>query len=108
MRELWIQWPRALLIMLIGKATKASQYLISLDKTYEGTIRLGIETDSQDADGEVVAEKPVPDGLSEDTVRSEMDGFLGDQYPDPTHVFGQENRWRATLQDGSQGKDRGA
>ena len=64
-----------LLIMLIGKATKASQYLISLDKTYEGTIRLGIETDSQDADGEVVAEKPVPDGLSEETVRAEMDGF---------------------------------
>ena len=72
-----------LLIMLIGKATKASQYLISLDKTYEGTIRLGIETDSQDADGEVVAEKPVPDGLSEETVRSEMDGFLGDQYQTP-------------------------
>ena len=72
-----------LLIMLIGKATKASQYLISLDKTYEGTIRLGIETDSQDADGEVVAEKPVPDGLSEETVRKEMDGFLGDQYQTP-------------------------
>ena len=72
-----------LLIMLIGKATKASQYLISLDKTYEGTIRLGIETDSQDADGEVVAEKPVPDGLSEETVRAEMDGFLGDQYQTP-------------------------
>ena len=58
-----------LLIMLIGKATKASQYLISLDKTYEGTIKLGVETDSQDADGEVVAEKPVPDDLSEDMVR---------------------------------------
>ena len=47
-----------LLVMLIGKATKVSQYLISLDKTYEGTILLGVETDSQDADGEVVAENP--------------------------------------------------
>lgn len=72
-----------LLIMLIGKATKASQYLISLDKTYEGTIKLGVETDSQDADGEVVAEKPVPDDLTEDMVRKEMDGFLGDQYQTP-------------------------
>ena len=71
-----------LLIMLIGKATKASQYLISLDKTYEGTIRLGIETDSQDADGEVVAESQFP-SLSEETVRKEMDGFLGDQYQTP-------------------------
>jgi tRNA pseudouridine55 synthase len=72
-----------LLIMLIGKATKASQYLISLDKIYEGTIKLGIETDSQDADGEVVAEKALPDDLSEEGVRKEMDGFLGDQYQTP-------------------------
>ena len=47
-----------LLIMLVGKATKVSQFLISLDKAYEGTFLLGVETDSQDADGEVVTEKP--------------------------------------------------
>ena len=40
-----------LLIMLVGKATKVSQFLISLDKAYEGTFLLGVETDSQDADG---------------------------------------------------------
>jgi tRNA pseudouridine55 synthase len=72
-----------LLIMLIGKATKASQYLISLDKTYEGTIKLGIETDSQDADGEVVVEKPLPDDLTDEKIRLEMEGFLGDQYQTP-------------------------
>ena len=49
-----------LLIMLIGKATRISQYLISLDKEYEGTIELGKTTDSQDADGEVVETRPVP------------------------------------------------
>src|SRR6056300_1549686 len=72
-----------LLIMLIGKATKDSQFLISLDKAYEGTFLLGLETDSQDADGEVVAEKPLPDGLTEEMVLSEMQGFLGDQYQTP-------------------------
>jgi tRNA pseudouridine55 synthase len=72
-----------LLIMLIGKATKVSQFLISLDKAYEGTFLLGVETDSQDADGEVVAEKPLPDGLSEEIVLKEMQGFLGDQYQTP-------------------------
>ena len=72
-----------LLIMLIGKATKVSQFLISLDKAYEGTFLLGLETDSQDADGEVVAEKPLPDGLTEEMVLSEMQGFLGDQYQTP-------------------------
>ena len=43
-----------LMILLIGKATKISQYLVSLDKAYEGTIELGKVTDTQDADGEVV------------------------------------------------------
>ena len=47
-----------LMIMLIGKATKVSQFLISLDKA-KGEFRLGIQTDSQDADGEVVEEKPI-------------------------------------------------
>src|SRR5690625_649635 len=39
-----------LLVVLIGKATKASQYLVSLDKVYSGTIRLGITTNTQDAE----------------------------------------------------------
>ena len=43
-----------LMIMLIGKATKVSQFLISLDKRYEGEFLLGVETDSQDSDGQVV------------------------------------------------------
>src|SRR5471032_2120901 len=50
-----------LLIMLIGKATRASQYLISLDKEYEGAITLGKVTDSQDAEGEVMETRPVPE-----------------------------------------------
>jgi len=72
-----------LLIMLIGKATKVSQFLISLDKAYEGTFLLGIETDSQDADGEVVEEKPLPDDLTQEMLIQEMKGFLGDQYQTP-------------------------
>jgi len=72
-----------LLIMLVGKATKVSQFLISLDKAYEGTFLLGVETDSQDADGEVVAEKPLPEGLSEEQLIEEMAAFLGDQYQTP-------------------------
>ena len=72
-----------LLIMLVGKATKVSQFLISLDKAYEGTFLLGVETDSQDADGEVVAEKPLPEGLSEEQLIEQMAGFLGDQYQTP-------------------------
>jgi len=71
-----------LLIMLIGKATRISQYLISLDKEYEGTIELGKTTDSQDAQGQVMETRPVP-ALTEAELRTAMQGFLGDQYQMP-------------------------
>ncbi|MBT3666113.1 MAG: tRNA pseudouridine(55) synthase TruB [Opitutae bacterium] len=72
-----------LMIMLIGKATKVSQFLISLDKSYDGEFLLGIETDSQDADGQVVAEKPVSEEVNQVRVEDEMKTFLGDQYQIP-------------------------
>tara|TARA_A100001015_G_scaffold291872_1_gene366555 strand:+ start:11 stop:739 length:729 start_codon:yes stop_codon:yes gene_type:complete len=72
-----------LMIMLIGKATKVSQFLISLDKAYEGTFKLGVETDSQDSDGEVVETKDLPENLSEEIIGEAMKKFLGDQYQTP-------------------------
>jgi tRNA pseudouridine55 synthase len=72
-----------LMIMLIGKATKVSQFLISLDKAYEGTFKLGVETDSQDSDGEVVETKNLPENLSEEMIGDAMKEFLGDQYQTP-------------------------
>lgn len=71
-----------LLLILIGKATKASQYLMSMDKEYVGTVKLGVLTDSQDADGEITEERPVPP-LSEAQVKTEMKFFIGDQYQTP-------------------------
>ena len=70
------------LVMLVGKATKISQYLISQDKVYEGELTLGITTNSQDAEGEVMETRPVPP-LTEADVRAAMKGFLGDQYQQP-------------------------
>src|SRR5438046_3106328 len=71
-----------LLIVLVGKATRVSQYLISLDKEYEGTIELGKVTDTQDADGEMMETRPVPP-LTEADVKAVIQGFLGDQYQTP-------------------------
>jgi tRNA pseudouridine55 synthase len=70
------------LVILIGKATKASQFLMSLDKEYVGTVKLGVNTDSQDADGEITEERPVPE-LTEEQVKAEMKTFIGDQYQIP-------------------------
>src|ERR1041385_2297763 len=71
-----------LLIILVGKATSASQYLISLDKEYEGTVELGKVTDTQDADGEMRETRPVP-ALTEPELVAAMKSFLGDQYQTP-------------------------
>lgn len=71
-----------LLVMLIGKATRISQYLISVDKFYEGEATLGVVTDSQDAQGEMMETRPVPP-FTEAEVREVMKGFLGDQYQMP-------------------------
>lgn len=71
-----------LLVMLVGKATRLSQYLMSVEKEYTGTIKLGEVTNTQDAEGEVMETKPVP-SLSEADVRAALKGFLGDQYQIP-------------------------
>ena len=49
------------LIVLVGAATKLSQFLTLDHKSYEATIRLGCQTDTWDAQGHVVFERPVPD-----------------------------------------------
>lgn len=71
-----------LLIMLVGKATKISQYLMSTDKVYEGEVTLGVKTNTQDAEGEALTTMPVP-ALTEEQVRAAMRGFMGDQYQTP-------------------------
>ena len=71
-----------LLLILVGKATKASQYLMSMDKEYVGTVKLGEVTDSQDADGELVMTRQVPELTEADVVKM-MNEFKGDQYQTP-------------------------
>ena len=71
-----------LLVILVGKATRISQYLMSVDKVYAGTIKLGEVTYTQDAEGEVLEKRPVP-SLTEAEIRQALQGFIGDQYQLP-------------------------
>jgi tRNA pseudouridine55 synthase len=48
-----------LLPLTFGEATKFSQMLLDADKTYEAVVQLGVETDSGDAEGKVLATHPV-------------------------------------------------
>lgn len=92
-----------LLLIMIGKATKVSQYLMSSDKDYTGTVHLGIETDSQDAEGELVAEKPVSE-LTKEQVLLEMKNFLGDQYQTPPMYSAKKVNGQALYKLARQGK----
>ncbi|AHF90112.1 tRNA pseudouridine synthase B [Opitutaceae bacterium TAV5] len=71
-----------LLVVLVGKATSLSQYLMSADKGYTGTVTLGKTTNTQDAEGEMLETRPVPP-LTEAQVAAALRSMLGDQYQMP-------------------------
>jgi len=74
-----------ILIILIGRATRLSAQFLGSDKTYEGTIRLGIETDSQDADGMITRESD-PSGITTEILQQAMNRLKGDSYQIPPMV----------------------
>ncbi len=64
------------LVVLVGRAAKAAEYLATDSKKYRATLRLGIETDTQDVTGEVL--KKVEGMLpSADAVMEICHGFVG-------------------------------
>ena len=47
------------LVLCLGAATRLSEYVMASGKVYRARVRFGIETDTYDAEGTVVAERPV-------------------------------------------------
>jgi tRNA pseudouridine55 synthase len=74
-----------LLILVLGRGTKIQDLLMSEDKEYEGTLRLGVSTTTQDKEGEPVEEKPVPD-FDFETIDAAFRKFRGDFYQMPPMV----------------------
>lgn len=66
-----------LLIIVLGRGTKLSERLMSDDKVYEGTMKLGEATDSYDCDGEITETKPVPP-LTLEQLNEACTPFIGD------------------------------
>jgi tRNA pseudouridine55 synthase len=70
------------LVCCINRATKLSRFFLEGDKTYEAVLRLGIQTDTQDATGTVTS---VCNHLetSDRKIRSVFNRFVGliEQYP---------------------------
>lgn len=67
-----------LLIILLGKATRLSQYLTSKEKAYEGIFELGTTTDTYDVDGKVM-HTHAGNFPEEEAVAETLKQFLGDQ-----------------------------
>lgn len=65
-----------MLPICLGEATKFSQYLLDADKRYRVIARLGQRTTTSDADGEIVAERPV--AVSESALQQALTQFRGE------------------------------
>jgi tRNA pseudouridine55 synthase len=66
-----------MLPLCFGEATKVCAYLLDADKTYRVTARLGVATDTGDADGEQTETADVP-ALSRHEWAKVLAGFVGD------------------------------
>lgn len=71
-----------MLPLCFGEATKVCPYLLDADKTYRVTARLGIATDTGDADGSAIERSDVPE-LSRDDWHRVLQGFTGDSMQVP-------------------------
>ncbi len=65
------------LALCVGYATRLSEYLLGEDKAYEGVIKLGEQTNTDDAEGEVISTRPVP-AIGEDDLRRLKALFSGE------------------------------
>jgi tRNA pseudouridine55 synthase len=63
------------LVVCLGQATRVAEYLVASDKVYRAQIRLGVSTDTHDAEGEVTATAEVD--VCEEEVRGALASFIG-------------------------------
>jgi tRNA pseudouridine55 synthase len=63
--------------LLLGSATRLTEYLVDTTKTYEATIELGVVTDTYDADGEVLATADAS-GVTREQINAALSRFQGE------------------------------
>ncbi len=66
-----------LLVILIGRGTKLSPFMTTTKKVYQGTMKLGVQTDTLDPTGRVVKEREVPN-IDLEFVRQKAGAFVGE------------------------------
>lgn len=63
------------LVLCLGPATRLSEYLLGSPKTYVARVHFGVQTNTYDAEGEIVARDPRP--ISREQVEAALTGFRG-------------------------------
>jgi tRNA pseudouridine55 synthase len=74
-----------LLILTLGRGTKIQDLLMSEDKEYAGALSLGATTDTQDREGRILLERPVP-VLTDEEIAAAFEKYSGDFYQMPPMV----------------------
>ena len=70
--------------LLIGKGTLCSKYLINHDKEYEVSLKLGVSTDTMDAEGKILDKEEVKESvLEKENVEKVLEYFIGKQEQEP-------------------------
>ncbi len=72
-----------LLVICNGRTTKLARFLLEDDKSYTGTVRLGVSTDTDDREGTVIAERPT-DGITPEGIAAcaaKLTGEISQQPP---------------------------
>ncbi|MGC8787036.1 MAG: tRNA pseudouridine(55) synthase TruB [Anaerolineae bacterium] len=65
------------LLLCLGQATRVAEYLAASDKVYRTRLRLGISTDTYDAEGQITSQSEV--AVSRDQVEQALQAFIGIQ-----------------------------
>jgi tRNA pseudouridine55 synthase len=74
------------LVVGVGRATRLLTYVVGADKAYDATIRLGVSTTTDDAEGEVVTAAGVGEGVDAAALHREVAVLTGDVLQVPTTV----------------------
>ncbi|KFI55324.1 tRNA pseudouridine synthase B [Bifidobacterium callitrichos] len=90
-----------MLVIGFGRATRLLQYIVEHDKTYEATIRLGMRTTTDDAEGETIIDPEASErwaALSERVVESKTESGDPAQAVAPSTTSTSVQTWRGLIE----------
>ena len=92
-----------MLPVCLGEATKFSQYLLDADKRYRVIARTGERTDTSDADGQIISERPI--AFNQAQLDAALESFRGETQQVPSMYSALKYQGRPLYEYARQGID---